>query len=386
MTPFHHPIRVLKICYFCHFVYLGTVVAFMPVYLAYLGLNKSQIGTLFSGMAVSRIISALFMSFIADKFQNRKRVLIVAIAGTFFGLTGLLATRTYPQLLANLFVIGLFIGPVIPMLDATTIDQLGDKYHKFGRIRLYGTLSFGLATLGLGYLIKAFTPGVIVIVLILSYGCMLIMTPSLPDSQLKGNIQFSYRELKGNLFRRRILIFLLTGFIFNLAFTAYNIFFSLHLKQIGYSSATIGFAWLLSTLAEAGYFFAAPAVSRRFRSESLIFLAYALTGLRWLMMSWSSSLTAILFLQLLHAISFGGFYAALVNFVRENFSPGLRTMAQSLMLMVNYGLAIIMGASLSGWIFEQFGGFALFNLAGWLTLVAAALFGGDVVMKGRKKT
>ncbi|MDQ7053934.1 MAG: MFS transporter [candidate division KSB1 bacterium] len=104
MTPFHHPIRVLKICYFCHFVYLGTVVAFMPVYLAYLGLNKSQIGTLFSGMAVSRIISALFMSFIADKFQNRKRVLIVAIAGTFFGLTGLLATRTYPQLLANLFV------------------------------------------------------------------------------------------------------------------------------------------------------------------------------------------------------------------------------------------------------------------------------------------
>ncbi len=386
MIHFRHPIRVLKTCYFCHFVYLGTMVAFMPVYLAHLGFDKSQIGTLFSGMAVSRIISALFMSFIADKFQNRKRVLFVAIAGTFLGLTGLLVSRTYPQLMINLFIIGLFVGPVIPMLDATTIDQLGEKYYKFGRIRLYGTLSFGFATLGLGYLIKAFTPHSIIVVLLASYGCMLLMTPVLPDSQVKGQMQFSYRELKSHVLRRRIVLFLLTGFLFNLAFTAYNIFFSLHLKTIGYSSATIGFAWLLSTLAEAGYFFIAPTISRRFPPETLILIAYIATGFRWLLMGWSSSLTAILLLQTIHAISFGGFYAALVNFVRENFPPELRTTAQSLMLMVNFGLAIILGASFSGWIFEKFGGFMLFNLAGWLTLIAAAIFAGDVWIKGGKKT
>ncbi len=369
----------LRLTYFLHFVYLATMVAFMPIYLSELGLSESQIGMIFSLMSAARIFSALTLSYIADRFQNRKTVLRFAAGGTLAALAGLLVLRTHPWLMINFFFIGAFIGPIIPMLDTTAIDHLGERYTAFGRIRLYGTLSFGFSSLGIGYLVHAFGGRVVPMILVLAYAAMNFAVLGVPDSQMKTSNPLRLAELRRAMRRPLVLLLLITGFVYNFAFCSYNIFFSLHLRELSISSPRIGTAWLLSTLAEALFFHFAPGISRRLPPQQLLLISYFLTGLRWLAMSVTESYPLILALQLVHAFSFAGFYVAIVNFVRENFPAHMRTIAQTVMLMVNFGLAIILGSMASGWFYQHFGGALLFRWAGWLTLAVAVLFGASLL-------
>lgn len=371
----------LKTAYVLHFGYLGTMIAFMPIYLRDTGLSASQIGSVFSIMATARIIGGLAFSYLADRLRARNRMLQVASAGTAIFLFVLFFVHRFSTLAAAFFGIGLFVGPMIPMLDTTTLDILQHRPQYFGRIRLYGTLSFGVTTVVVGRLVQIWGSAVVLYVVFLAYALMAIDTHLLPDSQLRSPERFNWRTFR-QLFRNyHVLFFLGTSFLFSIAFTAYNVFYSLYLKQAGHSESLIGLAWMIATLAEAAYFFAAPRMGHRFSLNALILTVYIVTSLRWLVQGLTTAAGAVLALQSLHAISFGAFYFALVMFVREHFPSSTRTMAQSVILLINYGIAMILGSYITGHVFAAYGGQALFLLAGVVTLVSALVFGAGMALR-----
>ncbi|RMD97077.1 MAG: MFS transporter [Calditrichaeota bacterium] len=365
---------LLKLSYVLHFIYLGTMVAFVPLYLKYLGLSAQQIGTLYAIMALARIMSGLAIGYFSDRFQMRHHFLSATATGTALALTAFAWAKSFSAFIMIFFFIGIFVGPIIPILDATTLDFLSDRFLNYGKIRLYGTLSFGITSLGMGMLIQARGTRVVVFALIAAYWSFAALSYFLPGSQVREKIEVSLRDVRRAFAAREIRLTFVTSFFFSLAFACYNVFFSIYLKSLSLAETTIGLSWLISTLAEAVFFFLASHYLRRFQATTILLLAYAVTGFRWIGMGYAHSAAAIYLLQGLHAISFGGFYAALINFIREHFPPELLTTAQSLFLIVNFGLASIIGAPVAGFLFTQFGGSTAFILSGVASLVVAGLY------------
>ena len=345
----------------------------MPIYLRDIGLRAGEIGTIFSLMAVSRIISGLSFSYLADRFQIRKKLIAIATFGTATCIMGLFFVKTFTAVLLTFFSIGLFVGPVIPMLDTTTIDVLSDRPGEFGRIRLYGTLSFGMATLIMGKIMQLFGSRSLLYVLSLTYWAMALCALKIPDSQLQRSKTFAWQTFRSSFLQGEVILFLVTSFLYNLAFTAYNIFYSLYLKHVGYGESFIGITWLLATLAEAAYFFTAPRLAKNIALHPLIVFTFFVTGFRWIVLGYNTTMVVVLAFQALHAISFGAFYLVLVQFVQEKFPSNTRTTAQSVFLLMNYGVAMILGSYLSGQAFAELGGKMLFVMAGAVTLFAGLL-------------
>jgi DHA1 family multidrug resistance protein-like MFS transporter len=76
----------------------GIVYSILSLYMAEVGLTKSQIGFLYTSGAVAGAIGAPFLGGLADRF-GRKRVLLFSMGGFAFVFTGYALSRGYLPLL-----------------------------------------------------------------------------------------------------------------------------------------------------------------------------------------------------------------------------------------------------------------------------------------------
>ena len=96
---------------------------------------------------------APFMTALADRYESSQTYLFVCslIIATILTMTMLLCQSFLLNVLL-IFLISVARASLIPMLDARTIGSLSDS-RRYGEIRLYGALSFGLLVLLTGWLI-----------------------------------------------------------------------------------------------------------------------------------------------------------------------------------------------------------------------------------------
>ena len=139
--------------YFFYFAFVGAMAPFWGLYLKSLEFNAFQIGVLMSLLQVMRIFAPNIWSWIADR--HGKRVLIVQIAamasmasyiGVFFG-------TSFLWLFIVMSLMSFFWSASLPLVEATTLSHLGKKTDQYGKIRLWGSIGFILAVVGLGYLL-----------------------------------------------------------------------------------------------------------------------------------------------------------------------------------------------------------------------------------------
>src|SRR5688572_4840079 len=147
------PYRRLAGFYFFYFAYLGTFAPFFSLYLESVGLSAFDIGIVMALPQVARILAPHLWSGLADRSAAPVRVVRWAgLAGTLAFL-GVFAGSGFALLFIVVFAMTFFWSAALPLMEATTLTHLGDQTARYGRIRVWGSVGFIAAVVGVGHLL-----------------------------------------------------------------------------------------------------------------------------------------------------------------------------------------------------------------------------------------
>jgi len=372
------PYRRLGGFYFFYFAYLGTFAPFFSLYLEGVGLKPFDIGVVMALPQVTRIIAPHLWSWLADKTSAPMRVVrLTGVAGTAVFLA-IFAGTQFALIFATIFAMTFFWSAALPLLEATTLTHLGDDTGRYGAVRVWGSIGFIAAVVGVGHLLDyvalSAVPVMVFTMMIGILACAFV-TPEAPVVHHGGET-----SVGRVMFRPEVIALIGAGAFMSAAHGPYYTFFSIHLVGQGYSKSATGWLWALGVLCEIAIFAWMPRLLRAYTLRAILIASFALAVVRFLAIAWlAGSLAVLLCAQVLHAATFGAFHAASIGYVHKLFKGRLQSRGQAIYGSISFGVGGAIGAFASGFAWDVWGAAITF------TLGAACALAGMLILLWKLK-
>jgi PPP family 3-phenylpropionic acid transporter len=340
--------------YFFYFAVVGALTPYWGVYLKSLGYSSQDVGFITAIILGTRIIAPNFWGWLADKTQRRLRIIRQgsAIACLFFA--GVLISNQYVWLVLVISCYTFFWHAILPQFEVITLSYLGNQYQRYGQIRLWGSIGFIAAVVGLGllfdYLPIRFLPITILSFLLLIFLSSLSLT-AIPAQKISESSQGFFSLVS----QPAMVCFLVSSFLLQLSHGPYYTFYSLYLQEhYGYSSTATGLLWALGVLAEVAIFLVMPKIMHRVDVRNLLLITFLISAFRWYLVGYCADwLWVLLFAQLLHAVTFGVAHAASIEIVRSHFKGAHQGQGQALYSSLSFGAGGAVGALIGGLLWDH---------------------------------
>ena len=365
----------LALFYASYFAAVGVHLPFWPVWLQSRGLGATEIGYVLAAAFWPRVVTNLLIPAIADRQGERRRPMILLTAVTLGGLLLFAVARDFWPLLLLSLLTGASWAAVLPLGEAVALGEAKCRDLNYGRIRLWGSLTFVLAAVAAGKGLERAGPAIILWSIVAAAACLLLACALLPAA---GSAQ---RPATAADFRRLVrdpdlITFVAAAGAVQASHAVYYGFATLHWRAAGHGELVIGLLWAEGVLAEVALFACAAPLLRRFPPVRLLTVAGALTVARWGLTGLSTDLAVLVPAQALHAASFGAVHLAAMHFLREHTPPELHASAQGFYAAVGTALPFGLLTPVAGWLYGVAGGLAFWAMAAIAllgTILAAAL-------------
>ena len=358
--------------YFLYFGVLGIFLPYFNLYCYHLGFTGLQIGGLSALRSVALVAFPLIWGALADRFHIRKPIYIFCnFAGASIWFFFLFTVDFWPMLIITAFY-GIFYAPIISFLEAVTMDVLGEEKKSYGRIRAWGSISFIAMVLVLGKIIDLFSVDIILILILA--GSLMLAAISVRIPAVKTHKKDFLTPGATSLLQKRVVVFLSCAFLMLVSHGAYYGFFSIHLEKLGFGSTFIGIAWALASTAEILVMIESDKIFSRFSQENVIFFSFLAAALRWVILFFAESAAVILLSQVLHAITYGTFHMASILYIDRLAPDKAKTLGQAVNNATTYGLGLMVGFMVTGYVYETTGSSTLFLMSSFVALAAGLLF------------
>lgn len=368
------PLLVIRFQYFLYFGVLGIYLPYFNLYCYHLGFNGVQIGTLSAVRSVVMVIFSLAWGLLADRYQRRWTIYILCSAGGTLMWTFFLFTGDFWLMLMITVAYVAFYAPIISFLEAFTMDQLAYRKEIYGTVRVWGSIGFILVVIGLGRAIDFFSIRLTVVLILVGSLLQAVGALRMPGST-SDRLPF-LRPSFGSLLNRRVILFLSSGFLMLVSHGAYYGFFSIHLENLGYSRTFIGLAWAVASLAEILVMVKSEVIFKRYALEKVLVFSFAVAAIRWIVLYFAREPALILSAQALHAVTYGTFHIASILCIDRLAPKQAKTVGQAVNNAVQYGLGLMVGFFLNGFLYERIGSAALFMMSAGIAVAGGALFWG----------
>lgn len=356
--------------YFFYFSLLGALVPYWSLYLKSFDFNAQTIGSLMAILMASRIIAPNIWGWLADRTGQRLR--IVRYGAFFTCLIFVLIFWQESALGIALVMAGFsfFWNAVLPQFEVLTLTHLKGREQLYSRIRLWGSVGFIIAVMGIGWLLDLVSIrwlpwmmlGLMVMIWIASLFVEAKTAPRRSDES--GFVQ--------QLLRPQVLVFFLICLLIQFSHGPYYTFYSVLMDSLGYSRTEIGLLWSVGVVAEVLIFILMPKLIGGLGLRRLMIISLLLCVLRWLLIGLIPEiLPLMLFAQTLHAVSFGVLHAVGIALVHHYFSPSNHGQGQAMFSSLGFGVGGALGALCSGMMWESLGASATFSVAAAAVLIAA---------------
>src|SRR5262249_55428252 len=124
-----------------------------PAWLATRGLDARQIGIVLAAPMVMRIIAVPLSTRLADRVAGPRQALVAAAVASVAGLALVGVSSDFVPILVTYTLASIALAPVLPLGDAYALRGLRDRTHRYGSVRLWGSVAFIVANLGGGVLL-----------------------------------------------------------------------------------------------------------------------------------------------------------------------------------------------------------------------------------------
>lgn len=330
------------------------MVPYWGVYLKSLGYSSQDVGIIGAIILATRIIAPNFWGWLADRTQKRLQIIRIGSLAACVCFAGVFVDQTFAWLVLAVSTYTFFWHAVLPQFEVITLTYLAREHHRYGQIRLWGSIGFIVAVLALGWLfdiISVHYLPVFILTFLLLIGLSSISLKPIAPLDHSGAAR-GFRQI---ITQPTMLCFLLMSFLLQLSHGPYYTFYSLYLiDNHGYSSTVTGLLWALGVLAEVAIFIVMHRLLRRFSLRNLLLTVLALTTVRWwIIAAFAEHWMLLLFAQLLHAGSFGVAHAVSMEMVRRYFGTAHQSQGQALYSSLSFGAGGALGALLGGIFWDQ---------------------------------
>jgi len=333
-----------------------------------------EIGILSAARSVVLVLMPPLWGILADRYKNRRPIYILCnLVSSGIWIFFFFITDFFTILVVFVFY-SIFYAPVISFLEAFTMDVLGREKKSYGRIRAWGSIAFIIVVISIGKIIDIFS--IRIIIFLIFSGSVLLSIFSIKIPVLIYTREETGIHKAKTLLNLKVIFFLICAFLMLVSHGTYYGFFSIHLENLGYNKTFIGIAWALASVSEVITMLNSDRIFKRFSMEMVLGFTFFAASIRWFALFMTTSGSFILVLQLLHAVTYGAFHVASILYIDSLMPDDTKTMGQAVNNAVTYGLGLMIGFFVNGYLFEKVGVQNLFMMSGFVSLVAGILFKG----------
>lgn len=363
----------LSAFYAALFLSAGLYLPYWPVWLESRGLGPVEISLLFAVGRFASVISGPMIAHVADRRGDRRGPLLVLTGCMMLVFPLYVLSQPFWQFVLVAIGGGAAWGTIMPLADSLAIVETQRRRIQYGRVRLWGSVSFILATLAGGKALEWLPESAIFWILLASFAVIFGTVFFLPDTRVAGSparLRALWRLFGNPVF----LLFLLTSALLQSAHQAVYIFGTLHWRAIGIESSTIGALWAVGVVAEVALFAFGARLLTRLGPGRMLLLAAAAGLVRWPILAYATTLPVLFGAQILHSLTFGATHLAAMAFIAQAIPHRLSATAQSLHGTVALGLAFVIVARFLGGLYAAEGGgvfhaMTALSLAGGLSAI-----------------
>ncbi len=372
--------------YFFYYFFVGSFVPYWGIYLQSENFSPSSIGILLSLFQISRIVAPNFWGWLADHSGHRvKWIKLTSFLG-LIGFIGVFWAKGFFWIFLVMSALSLFTSSTLPLAESLTLAHLATTDGHYSRIRLWGSIGFIVASLFLGYLIDLQGINILLWVLLITQAIIFFLSNTIPEAK---EIHHKKNDLSiWKIIKTPSVVALLIGC--TLMVSAHGVlynFYSIYLKEHGYSSATIGWLWAVGVICEIFIFMLMPKILRRYSLKTILLISLFLGVIRFILIGASPDhFYLLLIAQMFHAATFGSFHAASIEVIAYFFKGRNQSRGQAIYNSVAYGIGGTIGGLGGGYLIQYLGGQLGFMIAAISPLIGFIViwYGLKLEIKGNK--
>ena len=345
------------------FMVFAAQLAFWPLWLSARGLDAAEIGALSAATLMVRVATMPLLALLTYRVDSRRLIVALSLA-MLAGFVLFVPAHGFLAILPISVPTGVCLAALPPLTDSAVLRAGLD----YGRVRLWGTLSFLVMTLAIGRAMLDAPTDRLLIFVLGSGAAVVAASLLLPRSTVRLSVVpgGGWRML---LDRRHALFFLAVTLIQS-SHAAHNQFSALYWRSLGYGTDAIGWLWADTCIAEMLLFYWGRALVKRLSPVALLTIGAYAGLVRWTVLGTSASLPLLIGAQALHCLTFAAAHLGALNYLLRHVPPAHASAAQlaySAALAIGFGLASL----LAGGLYQEIGGSAAF-----LAMAAMAGVGG----------
>ena len=265
--------------YFFYFSLLGATAPFLALYFDHLGFSAARIGELIAIPMLMRCIAPNIWGWLGDYSGRRLAIVRFGALCTLLCFAGIFISQSYAWLALIMALHAFFWHAVLPQFEVITFAHLKEQAARYSQIRLWGSIGFIVAVVGLGKLFELLSLDAYPWALILIMAGIVLSSWWVPNAQpqMRPNTQEQGGFLQ-QLRRPGILAFYLSVGLMQLSNGPYYTFLSLHLEALGYARGVIGQLWALGVLAEIVLFMLMARLLARYSLRTVLLASFLITA------------------------------------------------------------------------------------------------------------
>lgn len=361
--------------YFLYFAAFSALMPFFVLFYQRLGFSGPQIGLLTGIPPLITLVAAPFWTGVADARRWHKLVMGVGMSVAILSIFLLPSFTSFVIIFMLIIVFNVFASPIASLADSATMNMLGEERAMYGRIRMGGTIGWGLFAPIAGALVQNYG----LKLAFWSYSAIMLINLFVSQRFVHSSHEEGTTRPSGIrvlLTNRRWINFLFIAFLGGLGTFAVNAYLFPYMAELGARETTMGFALTISTLTEMPIFFFGDRLVKRFTNYGLLILALVMVAIRSLLLSAVNTPLMVLALQAFGGTIFPAMWLAGVSYADQNAPAGLKSSAQGLFGAMCFGFGSAVGGFLGGLLLESVGGRGMFLIFGIIVLVGLAIAEG----------
>ncbi|REK74936.1 MFS transporter [Paenibacillus paeoniae] len=372
---------------FNFFIYgaLSVYSTFFALYLQKIGWSTLEIGTLLAGGPIVSIIANPLWGYLSDRFRNIRLVILIMMAGATVIMQVVFLTQSYTVIYTAMLFFFFFQMPMFSQTNSLILNAIEGTKYKFGSFRLWGSMGWAVLAAASGPII-----GVIGVErLWILYTAMMVISIvfafGLPKGESKIVVKTEKTNYRSIFANRAFLFFLLLGLVLSIPNSMNHTFIALYIAELGGQADMIGWAAFFSSIFEIPVFLLLDRYLKR-NTKTMIFCMIFISVLfiiRWALMAGAASGMQIIFVQLLHCVTFGGFYYIGTQLTALLVPAQYRASGQAVYALIYGGISGMAAGVIGGWLFQNMGAQSMYISGVILAAIGVVGFAALYVMVRR---
>ncbi len=352
---------------------IGVHMPYLPVWFDWAGLSAYQIALLGAAPVFVRIFTIPIAGFLADRWGKTADLVMLLSWAALAGFLALSQMRSFGFMLLAVIYLACVWGPVFPLSETVAMGVIRRTGLDYGRMRLWGSVTFILTNLAGGWAVERFGAHtvvwlLVVLVLVSTLAAHVLLAEVGKETAAHAKGQAGARRMSladvASLARKRdFLLFLLATGAVQSAHAVFYVFGILHWRSNGISAEVAAALWTVSIVFEIALFAYSAAVLKRLEPVTLIIMGCVAAIVRWFAMGLDPGLVALVPLQMSHALTFAASHIGAIHYMTRTVPEHQMGTAQALYSAFTGGIAMGCVMLSIGPLYANFAGRAYWAMA-----------------------